>query len=563
VQGFWTTSLGTLASRTLGLVRDMVTAALLGLGQGGVMDALVVALRLPNLSRRVLGEGALATSLLPVFTAEHQRNPAGAWRLLSVLLSLLATVLAALVAFGELACLAWWWLAGGEQGLLIGLTAVLLPYLFFICLAAQAAAALQGLSQFRWPAIAPVLLNVCWLAAIWLVAPTWQGDRAAQAVVIAIAVVISGVLQLAVLLPPLYRSGFRFEFDVRAAAPAVRQVLRATLPIAFGLAVTQINTLVDSFLAVALAAELGSRETIAWLGHSVAYPLETGAAAAIYYGERFYQLPVGVLGIAIATVIYPLLARHAARGDRQQLGADLTAGLGLVWFLALPAGVGLMLLARPLMQLLFVRGAFTAHDAQRAAAMIACYASAAWAYCALPMLARGFYSVGDRITPVRVGMIAVGVDLLTTLLLVRPLAERGLAVSTAVAASVQVVLLTVLFSRRCCPLLWPQLRVSLTKGGLATLVMTLAVMLCCRLLPASVEASRWEQGLQLSVAIATGVVAYLAAAWMLGMPELAIFGRGRKEEHGWSSHLMETGGQKRVQGSKPPRGTRTLNAATR
>jgi putative peptidoglycan lipid II flippase len=541
VQGFWATSLGTLASRALGLVRDIVTAALLGLGQGGVMDALVVALRLPNLSRRILGEGALATSLLPVFSAEHQRQPQDAWRLVSVLLSLLAVVLTALVVIGEAVCLAWWWLAGGEDSLLIGLTAVLLPYLVFVCLAAQVAATLQGLMKFRWPAIAPVFLNVCWLAAAWLIAPQWSDDRAAQAYVIAFAVVLSGALQLAVLLPPLYRSGFRFEFDLRAAAPAVRQVLRAMLPIAFGLAVTQINTLVDSFLAIALAAEPGSRQAIAWLGNTVAYPLETGAAAAIYYGERFYQLPVGVLGMAIATVIYPALSRHAARGDRRQVGEDLTAGLRLVWFTALPAGVGMMLLAEPIMRLLFVRGAFTDHDAQRAAAMIVCYASAAWAYCALPVLARGFYAVGDRRIPVRVGMVAVGIDLLATLFLIWPLAERGLAVSTALAASVQVVLLAALYSRTGSPLLWPQLRVTLAKGTVATLVMTLAVVLCGRVLSAADDPSHLQQAVNLAVAIAMGVAVYFTVAWLLGMQELAIFGRSQKKEHGWASHPVAPG----------------------
>ncbi len=527
VRGFWATSLGTLASRVLGLVRDVVTAALLGLGNGGVMDALVVALRLPNLSRRILGEGALAASLLPVFTAEHERSARDAWRLLSVLLTLLAVALTALVLIGEAACVAWWWMAGsgGEHATLIGLTAVLLPYLVFVCLAAQAAATLQCLMQFRWPALAPILLNVCWLAAAWFVAPLWSGDRAAQAYVIALAVVLSGVLQLAVLVPPLYRAGFRFKFDLRAL-PAVRQVLRSMLPIAFGLAVTQINTLVDSLLAVALAAEPGSRQTIAWLGHSVAYPFETGAAAAIYYGERFYQLPVGVLGMAIATVIYPALARHAARGDRRQVGVDLTAGLRLVWFTALPAGIGIMLLAEPIVRLLFVRGAFTEHDGQRAAAMIACYASAAWAFCALPVLVRGFYAIGNRRTPLRVGVLAVALDLVITLALIWPLAERGLAISTALAASVQAVLLTALFSRTGSPLVWPELRATLAKGTVATLAMVLAVSICRQISPAVLGSTAQQSG-HLLLAISAGAAAYLLVAWLLGMPELAVLARRR------------------------------------
>ena len=138
VRGFWATSLGTLASRVLGLARDVVTAALLGLGQGGVMDALVVAFRLSNLSRRIFGEGALAVSMLPVVSAEHQRDPRQAWRLISVLLTLVAAGLAALVLAGEAICALWWWLSGDSH--LLGLTAVMLPYMVFVCLAAQVSA---------------------------------------------------------------------------------------------------------------------------------------------------------------------------------------------------------------------------------------------------------------------------------------------------------------------------------------------------------------------------------------------------------------------------------------
>ncbi len=529
VHGFRTTSLGTLASRLLGLVRDIVTASLLGLGEGGVMDALVVALRLPNFSRRVFGEGALAASLLPAFTAEHERSPGNAWRLLSVVLALLTVVLAAVVIVGEVICLAWWRMAGNGDTYspLIGLTAVLLPYMIFICIAAQLAISLQGLIQFRWPAVAPALLNLSWLAAAWLIAPHWAGDQIAQAYVLATAVLLSGVLQMAVLLVPLYLTGFRFEFDWHATAPAVRQVLRAMPPIAFGLAVTQMNTLIDSLLAVALAAPGGSR-TIAWLGDMVDYPFETGAAAAIYYGERFYQLPVGVLGVAIATVIYPALARHAARGDRRQIGDDLTVGLRLVWFTALPAGVGLILIAEPIMRLLFVRGAFTEQDAHRSAMMIACYASAAWAYCALPVLVRGFYALGKHSTTVRVGMLAVGIDLVVTLVLIWPLAERGLALSTALAASIQVVLLLVLFSRAGSPLAWRDLNSTLIRGALATVAMALAVGFWQRSSP-MLATSTFAQSVNLVVALFLGISVYLAVAWLLGMQELSLFWEPKRQ----------------------------------
>jgi putative peptidoglycan lipid II flippase len=234
-----------------------------------------------------------------------------------------------------------------------------------------------------------------------------------------------------------------------------------------------------------------------------------------------------VLGMAIATVIYPALARHAARGDRRQVGVDLTAGLRLVWFTALPAGIGIMLLAEPIVNLLFVRGAFTEHDGQRAAVMVACYASAAWAFCALPVLVRGFYAIGNRQTPLRIGMLTVGLDLVITLALIWPLAERGLAISTALSASVQVVLLTALFSRVGSPLLWPELRATLAKGTVATLAMVLAVVICGQIVVPA-DASSAQASANLLLAISVGAATYLLAAWALGMSELAMLARRRR-----------------------------------
>lgn len=520
--GFWVTSLGTLVSRVLGLVRDMATAALLGLGEGSVMDALAIAFRVANLPRRLLGEGALATSFLPVFSDTWNRDPKRGWQLLSVLFTLLGGSLGVVVLAVALLCAAAPVDPASRE--LAGLTAAMLPYAIFMCVAAQAAAALQALFEFRWPALAPSLLNVCWLVAVWLVAPRFSGDLLSQAYVIAGAVVASGVLQLGLLWAALARRGFRFDFNWLAAREGVGQIVRSMAPVALALAVTQLNTLGDSAIAWLLSSPDPQSQRIGWLG-DVVYPMQTGAAAAIYYGERFYQLPVALLGVAIATVIYPLLSRHAARGDRQQIGADLSLGLGLVWFTALPAGVGMMLVAPTVVPLLFERGAFSAEDAARAARMIACYASGVWAYSALPVLVRGFYAAGDRLTPARIGVLCVAVDLLLNLALVWPLAERGLAVSTSLAAALQVVLLAALFSRIISPLAWTHLRATLVRGSLATVAMAAAVLAVQFGWP-PVE-SRHAAALELVTVIVCGVVAYLAAAWLLGVDEVRLLLRRR------------------------------------
>ncbi len=530
VSGFWATSLATLASRALGLARDVATAALLGLGEGGVMDALVVAFRAPNLLRRTFGEGALAASFIPVFTAEFERDSRRAWQLTSVVATWLAIALGGITLVGAAAAGAVWWLADGDGATarLAGLIAVLLPYMVFICLAAQAAAALQALSRFRVAAASTSLLNVCWLAAAWFVAPRFAGDKLAQAYVIAAAIVLSGALQLAVLLRALAKLGFRFDYNWAASREAFWRVGRSLVPIALAMAVTQLNTFVDSLIAWGLAAEPGGSRTIAWLGHAVAYPMQAGAAGAIYYGERFYQLPVGMLGLAAATAIYPSLSRHAARGERQRLAGELALGLRLVTFLALPAGIGMLLLAKPLAQVLFEHGAFTGDDARRTAGTIACYASGVWAYSAIPLLVRGYYAQGDRTMPMRLGLLALGTNVALNLLLVWPLAERGLALATSIAAGVQAVALAAVYWRSSSYVAWRPFVTSLAKIATAVLAMAIAVLIVQQIMPIGYALPRLEQAWRLGLAIAAGAGTYLAAAWTLGMDEPRVL-LGREE----------------------------------
>lgn len=476
IAGLKVTSLWTLSSRMLGMVRDMATAALLGLSGSGVMDAFVIAFRIPNLFRRLFGEGALAASYLPVLTEKLESDRSDAWRLTSVALTWFTVVLAVLVALGELACLVAWYLQGGdaETSLLIGLTALILPYVLFICLAAQVSATLHALGRFGLPAFVPIVLNVIWIVAAVFIAPTISDDKATQAYVLGGAVVIGGFLQMAIQLPLLYRLGFRYDYNWSRSRAAIGQIVTSMLPMLVGLAITQINTLMDSVIAYGLSAAPGEDTTIAWLGGSLAYPMEQGAAAAIYYGERLYQFPVGILGIAVATVIFPLLSRHAARKEFDRIGPDLSLGLRLVMFLSIPAAAGLVLLAEPIARLLFERGEFTGDDAERTARMIRSYGPGVWAYCALPVVVRGFYALGDRTTPVRVGAWMVLLNLTLNLTLVWPLAEAGLAVATAISAGLQVVLLMLIFSRRCGPLDWPLLVRTLIRAVVASAAMVAA-----------------------------------------------------------------------------------------
>lgn len=520
--GLRVTSFGTLASRILGMVRDVATAALLGLSSDGVMDAFVVAFRIPNLFRRLFGEGALAASYLPVLSARLERNRNEAWQLASVTLVWLAVILTAVVVVAEGICAALWWLYGDVPGmsLLVGLSAVMLPYLFFICLAAQVSGTLHALSHFSTPALAPTLLNICWLAAIWLIAPRLTDSKELQAYVLAVSVLAAGVLQLAAQLPVLRRLGFRFDYNWQASRESVWQVVRSMGPMVLGLAVTQLNTFFDSLLAWGLAAPADGSETIAWLGGSISYPLKQGAAAAIYYGERLYQFPLGLLGMAVATVIFPALSRHAARGQHDRLGEDLTLGLRLVLFLGIPAGAGLVLISEPLARLLFEHGEFTADDTARVARMISGYGIGVWAYCAVPVVVRGYYALGDQKTPLQAGIVAMITNLALNLALVWPLAEAGLALSTSFSATLQIGLLLLLFSRRRGYLGWADIGRTMLLTLTATFAMLLAGYAAMAWIPRDLGLS--DELARVIAPIIAGGAAFVVVSRWLGASEWAL-----------------------------------------
>lgn len=522
----------TLLSRVLGLVRDVATAGLFGLGP--VMDAFAFAFRIPNLTRRLFGEGALSAAFLPAFARELERPtdlslrasdrhvenvPHGsAWQLASAVFAVLGAVLGLVVLGGELVLwgLSYWFEGHAPTQLLLGLTAVMLPYALLICLAAQVTAVLHALGHFTWPALVPVALNVVWLATIWFVDPYYAPDREAQAYALAVCVVLAGTLQLVMQWPTLYRLGFRFDIRWRRTWPAVKDVVRAMVPVTLGLSITQLNTLLDSLIAWSFTRpETGA--TFMPLPGQPRFPLEPGAVSALYYGERVYQFPLGVFGVALGTVLFPLLARHAARGEFEKLRHDLTLGLRLVIVIGFPASVGLVLVADPLARALFQHGQFTALDAARTAKMVSAYGSGVWAYCAIPILYRAFYALGERSVTVRIGGLAVLMDLVCNLTFIWPLAERGLAWSTAFTATLHVGLLVWFLQQQLGRLEWPLLVRTIVRTSLATIAMSIGCIAMQQVIPRGISSG--ERAVELLVPILAAVSVYFIAARLLRLDE--------------------------------------------
>ena len=542
-----TVSLWTLISRVLGLARDTGMAALFG--SGAVFDAFSVAFRLPNLARRLFGEGALTATFLPAFVRlreQHGDDPA--WRLAGFVLPAMTGILLLLVGAGELLL----WAAGHalaaspETLLLLSLTAVLLPYVVLICLAAQLSAILHACGRFALPAVLPVLLNLIWIAAV-LLAPRWTTDPVEQVHLICRAILLAGLLQCLAPLPLLYRLGFRREHlchrSVRdsTSTDPVRHSLAVLagglLPVMLGLSITQINTLADSLLAWGLAVPETANAREWW------QVLPSGTASALYLGQRLYQFPLGVFGVALGTVLFPRLARHAAAGETNELRHDLSLGLRLVTVIGLPASVGLMLLAEPLSDVLFRHGQFSAGDSRHTAHMIAACGAGVWASCGLLIANRCCLALGDRTTPVKIGLWSVALNLLLNALLIPVLAGPGLAVATSLTTAIQCAVTVRVVAWRVGPVDWQPVWRTLRGSLVATALMTLACLAIMAGLAAvfggptgePFEASRTTASAThrlaaLGAPLLTGIAVYLLACRLLGLKELSLLLRRRGSE---------------------------------
>ncbi len=509
-------SLCTIVSRVLGLLRDQAMGAIFGAGP--ILDSFTVAFRLPNLARVLLGEGALTTAFLPVFVKElNEEGQESAARTMWAVFVVLMAVLCggAVVTEGLLWGIGWVFELSDQARLLRNLTALLLPYVILICLAAQLSAVLNALGQFLWPALVPVVLNVAWLAALWCLVPLWP-DATNQIYVTALVVVVAGGLQLVFPLPALSRCGFGYRSDWRLALGRVWQIARDMLPVVIGLSITQINAVLDSFVAWGFTQPVGGGPLMPLPG-SPPYPLAAGTATALYLGQRLYQFPLGVFGVALGTVLFPLLTMHAQRGESDKLRADLSLGVRLVLAIGIPASVGLVLVAHPLATLFFQYGKFDAEDARQTGDMIACYGSGVWAYCGLLILQRGFYAVEDRLTPMYVGLGALLLNVVLNVSLIWPLGGRGLAISTALVAAIQCLVTAWLLQRRVGSLLWSEITVTLTKTAIAAGAM--AVVCWLLLQGESGNGGLTSRGLKLALPLVVGSAAYFGVAWLVRLRE--------------------------------------------
>jgi putative peptidoglycan lipid II flippase len=424
-------ALATMASRVLGLVRDKATVYFFSRSSA---DALYLAWTVPNLFRRLFGEGALSAALVPVLAETEQREGRAGrnrvarsviWSLIALLAPLTLALLAALLLVPERHFLRFFEsdATGHETLRLLRLT---LPYLLLICVAGQMQAVANLAGRFFFPALAPALGNLTWIAgalvAGWLAAGSGTGRNEPDTLWVAIGILVGGVVQVLCQWLELLRAGENCLAFAPIRSREVTEVSRRMAPMLFGLAASQINVLVDRFVAEAMVPG-------------------DGAVTQLYLGNRLMQLPLGVVGVALGTAVYPALARAAARLEWDELGRALGAALRTATTLCVPAIVGLVALAAPIMGLLFEGGEFSAADAEASGACLAASAPTLLFQTAVLLLARADYAGGNQRRPVVVSAIAVGLNVVLDFALVIPFGAAGVAAATTIATLVNAWLL--------------------------------------------------------------------------------------------------------------------------
>jgi putative peptidoglycan lipid II flippase len=487
----------TLLSRILGFVRDFVIARTFGAGM--VTDAFFVAFRLPNLLRRLFAEGAFSQAFVPIL-AEY-RNRRGEHetktlvdRVASVLFLALTVVSALGVVAAPLliALTAPGFSADADKfQLTVELTRITFPYILFMSLVALAAGILNTWSRFALPAFTPVLLNLSFIGMALFAAPWFNPPVLA----LAWAVLLGGVLQLAIQLPALAKIGMLPRFDPVWRDEGVRRVLKLMAPAVLGVSVAQISLLINTVFASFL---------------------ETGSVSWLYYADRLMEFPAGLLGAALGTILLPSLAKSHANSKSEEFSALLDWGLRLTLMLTLPASLALALLAVPLLATLFQYGAFSAIDVLRTREALVAYSIGLTGLILVKVLAPGFYARQDIRTPVKIALVTLALTQLMNFAFIGWLKHAGLALSIGLASCFN------------AAMLWRGLRqrgVYLPQAGWGIFMLKLLVALMVLgsvLWFASAGDAKWlamsggQRLLQLTAVVLAGLVSYFATLGLLG-----------------------------------------------
>lgn len=514
-----TVGLAVMTSRFLGVIRDQVMAHMFG--TGAAQDAFNLATRIPNLVRDLFAEGAMSAAFVPTFTRylkTHGRE--AAWQLGNLVLNALILVTSVLVVLGIVFAeplLSLLQTTGGTPeemaseaarlSLAVSLARVVMPFLTLVAIAVALGGMLNALRRFFIPALSPAIFNVGVLLSALLVVPIvvklgWEPIYG-----IAIGTLVGGLGQIVIQIPLLRREGFRYRPIVSFSDPGMREILLLMGPGTLGLAAAQVNLLVNTWLA---------------------WDQGQGAISALGFAFRLMYLPIGLFGVSVATAAIPEIARHVTAGALGDVRRTISSSLRMMLMMSVPATVGLMVLAGPIVEFIFQRGEFNATSTQMTALALFYYAPGLIGYSAVKIASPTFYALKDSRTPVLISLATIGLNLTLNLTLVRHMGFQGLAIGTAVAALFNASALFFLLSRRIDGIDGRRVCIATAKILIASLAMGAAAWgteyWLREALPQFTSLTGWmavttRAGIRVFGAIGVGVLVLCLTAWALRLQE--------------------------------------------
>ena len=514
----YTVSVFTGLSRLLGFLREILMADFFGTTL--TKSAFDIAFTFPNLFRRLFGEGALSAAFVPIFTETlENEGPEAAKKLAGKVATLLATVLImiSLGTVGIITAVITHATLGERTAAVLPLLRIMFPYMICICLVALCMGILNVKHRFAVPAATPILLNIGWIAALLLLCPHFGTTVNERIYGVAWGILIAGILQLAIQIPALRHCGMWPQFSCSWSDPRIRRILLLMGPATIGMGIHQLNVVVDKLLAF-------------WVGD--------WAPAALTYSERLIYLPLGIFATALSTVLLPTFSRQATHENLSKIATTMAASIKGLMLIMIPATVGLIVLAKPIVQLAFERGEFTADSTLMTSRALWFYAPGLIVFSLYKILVPAFYALKDTKTPVRIGLYAVLLNLILNILFITtwPQGYRhaGLACATVIASGVNCLALAILITKRISSPGWSDLRYSFLKVTLAALIMALVVSNTAYYLPELgphlSTATTLGQAFIVGVSILLGLITYAIAAAILCRNECTILRNARSSK---------------------------------
>lgn len=527
IKGFRQIASLTALSRVLGMLRDMAFAYFLG--ASGLMDGWVIAFKIPNLARRLFGEGAASSSLIPIYSEQLHKDPKQANSLACTVVTVVFVLLLAVVLLGEGIIWGYYGFFSVYEGtrLKLMLSGIMLPYMILICVVAILGGILNAHRHFAAPAAAPIVLNIIIIGSLCFGGWVLRMQPVTQVLLVSTGVILVGLIQLFMHFPPLWARGIHIRPAWDVQSEAFRKIIFLMGPMILGLTATQINTMADDFTALWLSGSAEKGASFFLFGSQIKYPVWEGAVSQLFYSQRLYQFPLGVLGISLATAVFPVMSCDAARKDFDALRLTISRGLRCTVFIALPATAGLLLVSRPLVSIIFERGQFTGSDTALTAGVLSFYALGLCGYFAQQIVTRAFYSIQDSRTPMRSALIAVCTDIVLNLTFIWFMGTGGLALSTAVCSYLQVAILLVVLQRQFGNSILDGVALTTVKTAAATILMCVVggiVLVLTRNLPAGHR----SDAIRLAAVVPAAAAVYLAAAKFLHIEALSLLTGGKK-----------------------------------